>query len=309
MKNILGYYYSLHPSEIYHKDDKYFFEYLDNNYVLEPFKRPLNDVDALYNVNTQMKKKDLLIHEIIINNENKILTYINNVPYILLEIFINPKSRIMLLDICHINNSTTELQVSNVLNRTDWTNLWEMKNDYFESQISELSKKHPVLCNYANYYIGLAENAIAYVRNANKIDDNTLTCICHKRISTSDTVYSLYNPTEFVYDYRIRDACEYIKSAFFNDEDAYSLIEEYFKYNSLSYKEALLFYGRLLYPSYFFDIYDEIVNKDLDDNIIENIIIKSDAYEKFLLEVYILFTKLYNRYIPGIDWIIKRSSY
>ena len=78
MKNILAYYYSIHPSEISHKDDKYFFEYFDNEYVFEPFRRPMSDVECLYNINKEMLKRNLLVHEIILNNENKVLTYVNN---------------------------------------------------------------------------------------------------------------------------------------------------------------------------------------------------------------------------------------
>ena len=77
--------------------------------------------------------------------------------------------------------------------------------------------------------------------------------------------------------------------------------------NYISYKEALLFYGRLLYPSYFFDLHDDIVNNNLNEKVIEKIIIKSDLYETFLLDIYMYLSKLYNRYIPSVDWIIKRS--
>jgi len=307
MKNILAYYYSLHPSEISHKDDKYFFEYVDCNYVFQIYDRPLSDVDSLYKVNKQMIERNLLVHEIIINNENKILTYVNNVPYILLEININKDARITLPEICHINNNSINIECDKIISRYDWAALWEAKNDYFEAQINEIGKKYPNLCNYANYYIGLAENAISYVRGAVNVEADVLMSICHKRINSNDDLFSLYNPINLVYDYRIRDVCEYIKASFFNGEDAYSLVTDYFKNNYLSYKETLLFYGRLLYPSYFFDLHDDIVNYNLEESTIEKIIVKADDYEIFLLNVYLLISKIYNRYFPGVDWIIKRS--
>ncbi len=306
MKNILAYYYSLHPNEIHHKNDIYFFEYLNVKYVFQLFVRPLSDIDALYKMNRQMIERGILVHEIIINNENKILTYVNNVPYVLMEVNINPEVRINLPEICHINNNSINIECDKVINRNDWVTLWEMKNDYFEAQINEIGKKYPNLCNYANYYIGLAENAISYVRNALALEDTTLLSVCHKRINNKDNLFSLYNPVNFVYDFRIRDICEYIKTSFFNNEDAYELVTEYFMNNYLSYKEALLFYGRLLYPSYFFDLHDDIVNNNLDESEIEKVIIKSDDYEMFLLNVYMYISKLYNRYIPSVDWIIKR---
>lgn len=310
MDNILNYYYSLHPSVITKENDNYFFEDMGNRYVLQPFNRPISDVEALYNVNKEMLKRNILVHEIILNNENKILTYIDNIPYILMEIFINKDARIKLSDVCYINNSSVGIEYYDVLNRRNWATLWEMKNDYFEMQINEIGKKYYNLCNIANYYIGLAENAICYVKEIEKIEGDVLVSICNKRICCDKSLFSVYNPLNYICDYRVRDISEYIKSVFFsndNNSDALELIKEYFENNYIGYKEALLFYARLLYPSYFFDLYDEIVNNDLNEKLANDIILKADDYEKFLFDVHLYLSKLYNRYIPGIDWIIKRS--
>lgn len=306
MKNIIIYYYGLQIKEIIHKGDKYYFDYCNAKYIFEPYNRPLEDIESLYKINREMINTNILIHEIILNKDNKILTYVNNISYILIEISINMDAKISLPNICYINNTSINIKCDNILNRTDWITLWEIKNDYFESQINEIGAKYPNLSSYANYYIGLAENAIIYIRDALKLDDIAYKCVCHKRINSKDTLYELYHPISFIYDYRVRDACEYIKSAFFNNENAYELLDEYFKNNYLSYKEALLFYGRLLYPSYFFDMYDDIINNNLNEKIIEKIILKSDLYEEFLAYVYKYLVNLYNIYIPAIDWIIKR---
>ena len=307
MKNILGYYYGLHPEEISYKDNKYFFEYRDRKYVFEPFERPLGDIECLYKINKQMIERNILVHEIIPNNENNVITYVNNVGYILMEIYINKDARINLPEVCYINNNSIGVECNKTLNRYDWVNLWEIKNDFLEAQINEIGKKYPNLCNYANYYIGLSENAILYVKEASKLDDVALVSICHKRIDSKDNLFELYNPLRYIYDYRVRDISEYIKSAFFNDEDAYDIVKEYFLNNYISYKEALLFYGRLLYPSYFFDLYDNIVKNELNENLIDGLVSKSEAYENFLTNIHLYLSKLYNRYIPSIDWLIKRS--
>lgn len=309
MKNILSYYYELYPNEISHIKDKYFFEYKNLKYVFEKFNRPLSDAKCLYNINKLMVKKGILVHEIILNNQSNILTYVNNEPFILMEININENAKINLAEICHINNNSVDITCDKLLDRYDWANLWEAKNDYFEAQINEIGKKYPNLCNYANYYIGLAENAIFYVKSAIMINEPMFYCICHKRIDYDESLYFLYHPMNFIRDYRIRDVCEYIKSAFFKDKDAYILVEEFLNHNYLSYKEALFFYGRLLYPSYFFDLYDDIVNNNLNENLIENIIVKSKEYEMFLFHVNNYLEKLFNRYFPKIDWITKRSFF
>ncbi len=306
MKNILSYYYNLHPEEISYKDNKYTFNYLDNKYVFEPVYRPLNDIYSLYEINRKMISKNILVHEIILNNEKNIITYVKEVPYILLEVFINPKACIKLSDICYINNGTIDFNCNKTLERFNWVKLWEIKNDFFESQVGEIGKKYPNLCNFINYYIGLAENAISYVRNVFKLDEIAIKCICHKRIKKEDSLYDLYHPLNFVCDFRIRDTSEYIKSVFFSGEDSFNLVEEFFANNYISYKEALLFYGRLLYPSCFFDLYDDIINKNLDENIIEKIIIKAEKYEEFLCNVHLFLSKIYGRYIPQLDWLIKK---
>lgn len=309
MNNIIDYYYNLEPNEIIFKDDKYFFDYENNSYVLEKVTRPITDIEALYNLNKVMLERNILVHKIVLNKENNVITYIDNKPYILMEIFINKAARINLSDLCYINNSSFLMEYDNVLDRHNWIVLWETKNDYFEQQINELGKKYPNLCTYANYYIGFAENAIGYMKKVNEIKEDAFISVCSKRINSEDYLFSLYNPLNFIYDYRVRDACEYIKSCFFNDKDAFVLIKEYFENNYLTYKEALLFFTRLLYPSYFFDLYDEIVNKELTENLIDKVTNKTYEYEIFLKEVYFFLSNLYRRYIPCIDWIIKRSLF
>lgn len=307
MKNVLAYYYELHPDEISYRDKKYFFSYHASKYVFEEYNRPLSDIESLYKINKEMISRRLLVHEIIINKENKILTNVNGTFYILMEIFVNTSLFISLNDLIYINNNSIGINFDNKLERYDWVSLWETKNDYFEAQINEVGRRFPHISIYINYYIGLAENAIFYVREANKINVPVLKCVCHKRININDSLYELYHPMKYIFDYRVRDVSEYVKSAFFKEKDAKKLVEEYFNNNYVSYKEALLFYGRLLYPSYFFDLYDDILNGNLEEKIVEEVINKTDLYEKFLLDTYKFLSGLYNEYFPSIDWIVKGS--
>lgn len=309
MKNTLSYYYEIHPNEIKRQDNNYYFNYKDDHYILQQVNRPMQDINSLYDINKKMLEKDLLVHEIIINKEGNTITYINNKPYILMRMQANPYSSICLYDIYSVNIKTQGIECDRMLNRDDWVNLWEIKNDYVEYQLFELGKKYPYLSDYVNYYIGLAENAISYVRNALKVNEEAKLCICHKRIYNDDTLFSLYNPLNYVYDYRVRDICEYVKSAFFENDKrkAYQLVHNYFSYVKLTYKEAMLFYGRLLYPSYFYDVYDDIVNNQKEETAINKIIFKADDFELFLKDVYIYISRYYNNYIPSIDWIIKKA--
>lgn len=307
MKNILGYYYDLHPNNIIKEDDNYFFDYENSRYVFQVFDRPISDAKYLYDLNKKMISNGLLVHEIILNKENDIITFMTNIPYVLMEVFIDVKGRIDLKDVCYINNNTIGLECNNVLNRYNWISLWESKVDYIENQINEVGKKYPNLCTYVNYYIGLSENAIVYAREVNKLEDLCLYSVCHKRIRDKSNLFELYNPLSYVYDYRVRDASEYIKSSFFNEENAYKLIQDYFQNNYISYKEALMFYARLLYPSYFFDIFEDIINNNLTEDMVNKLILKSQEYEIFLSDTQKYLSLVYNRYVPIIDWLKKRS--
>jgi len=91
MNNIIDYYYGLEPNELIFKDEKYFFNFGDKSYVLEKVNRPIADIEALYNLNKVMIERNILVHKIILNKENNVISYIDNKSYILMEIFINKK--------------------------------------------------------------------------------------------------------------------------------------------------------------------------------------------------------------------------
>lgn len=306
MNNIISYYYDLHPQNIINRNNKYFFEYNNRNFIFERFERPINDIDGLYKINKEMIVKNILFHEIIKNKENKIVTYINNIPYVLLEYFVNLNKKITLEELKYINDNSINLKCDEVLYRTDWINLWKIKNDYFETQINEISRNFPIVCSYVNYYIGLAENAISYMNNISKIEGESAFSISHKRIDCNETLYSLYHPFNLIYDYKTRDLGEFIKSCFFYGENVYYHVQTYFFNNFISYKEALIFYARLLYPSYFFDLYDDIVNTKREEKEIFKIILKQEEYEKFLIWINMFLSRLYNRHVPTLDWLIKK---
>ena len=65
-----------------------------------------------------------------------------------------------------------------------------------------------------------------------------------------------------------------------------------------------LLYSRLLFPSYYFDVYDSVMNKDLSDEALLDITDKIDEYEDFLLEIYNYLNKFLH--IPEIEWINKK---
>ena len=111
------------------------------------------------------------------------------------------------------------------------------------------------------------------------------------------------NPLSFIFDLEVRDIAEYIKSAFFAGVDALSYLKETLRIAKFSVYSLELLYARLLYPSYYFDIYEAIMNDLESEEKLIPIIEKADDYEDFLRDAYLEI----NKYAPieGIDWLIK----
>ena len=64
-----------------------------------------------------------------------------------------------------------------------------------------------------------------------------------------------------------------------------------------------MLYARLLYPSYYFDIYEDIMNNNGDEEKLIPIINKVNDYQEFLKNAYFEISKYTN--LEKIDWIIK----
>ena len=63
----------------------------------------------------------------------------------------------------------------------------------------------------------------------------------------------------------------------------------------------LLFFARLLYPSYYFDVYDDIIQEKVNEESIKKYIEKNISYEIFLKDIY-KYVKLKYR-MPEIEWL------
>ena len=65
-----------------------------------------------------------------------------------------------------------------------------------------------------------------------------------------------------------------------------------------------MLYARLLYPTYYFDVYESVMNKNGDEEQLVNIIKKCDSYEEFLKKTYLEISKYAK--IDKIEWIINQ---
>lgn len=299
MNNFIEYYYGIKTDKVSFNNKFYSFAYNGYNYRLYICDENIN-TEFLYNINKYLLNITL-ISEIIFNKNNEIISHYNGIDYVLIKLFINPHKNISLDEISFLSNFLygEELNIN-------WAILWSKKIDYLENLINENGIKHPLIVDSFNYFVGMTENAISYFNAIDENDDYKYS-ISHKKINCNDNIDVLYNPLNIIFDYRVRDVAEYIKNSFFiNNYNIFNELSIYLKNTHLSRKEAKILVSRLLYPSFYFDMYEDVLIDNKEEKIILNIISKLDEYEAYLSKIIEIFVTYYS--VSNIDWLKKRRT-
>jgi len=297
MNNFIEYFYGIKIDKVIYNDKYYSFIYNGFVYRLYIYNDEPRGVKFLYDTN-RMLVGNTLMSEIIINRNNDILSSYNGFVYILIKIYANVNKVISLDEISFLSNSMYKENIN-----VNWGILWSNKIDYLEDLINENGKKYPLIVDSFNYFVGMAENAISYF-NTIDIDSGYKYVVSHKIIRWDDTVEVLYNPMNIIFDFRVRDVSEYIKNSFFNNN--YNIFEElvnYLRKNYLSLMEVKLLISRLLYPSFYFEMYEDILIDNKEEKIILDVISRLDEYEEYLGKVISFFKVNYD--IEEIGWLKK----
>lgn len=302
MKNIINYFYNLNITKLTNKDNIYSFYDNDELYHFYIYNNNIKNIDLTKDIDDSLMK-DTLIHEIIINKDNSIITYYNNIPYILCKINININKPITLGEINYLSSKV--ISTNSKITYHSWQDLWSIKMDYLEKVINENGKKYPIIVDSFNYFVGMTENAISYYNNlSNKEVDNNSLVISHRIININDTVYAIYDPVNIIIDHKARDIAEYIKYSFFsNNSNIFKELNIYFKYNYYTRDDVVILLARVLYPSFYFNMYEDIMINSKEEKIITNITSKLDKYELYLARVFKYFNNFYNLPIP--EWLNK----
>ena len=305
MKDTISFYYNIDIDTLEEKDGKYHFKYQNRDFFFVFFNRNLEELEDLLACISEMQKKGIDVHGILINKDNSILTKINEYNYILFSVN-NCSETYDIFDIIDMNNKLTLNNYNSKLYRNNWENLWMQKVDYFEYQIRELGLDKQVIKNSFSYYIGLAENAISYVHNVKlKYPSQGTIVLSHRRIFYPNYKLNYLNPLSFIFDLEVRDIAEYLKAMFFSEDDESEVLEElksFLKIKRLTIYEYNMLYARLLYPSYYFDIYEEVMNKERSEEDLLKIISKNKNFEEFLKKAYLEITKY--AILEKVEWII-----
>lgn len=306
MRNVINYYYNLNPNKINSLFEYYYFYYNNELYYLYPIDN--EDVRACYELNKNMLKLNVLVNEMVLARDNSIVIFVNNRYFVLMKVFVNLNALLRLSDISYLSN--LKVKYPDSLMRSNWVNLWADKIDYLEYHHEHNFTKNKLLNSCFDYFIGLSENAISYLNQAISIFKPEIVdygVISHNKILIDDNLYTLYNPLNIIIDHRARDVSEYIKWSFFNDNfRIYDELDLYFKNNYFSIYGIHLLLSRVLYPSFYFDLYDDIIFKNKQEIEVNKICSRINEYEEYLSSIWKYFHKYYN--IIDIEWLNKKRN-
>ena len=307
MKETLEYYYNLDIDNLEELDGKYHFKIENQDFFFVFYNRGLEELEDIIGVCNEMFLKGINVHEVIRNRDNSFLTKVNEYNYILFKVN-NLSEEYDIFDMVNISNKLVLNNNKSSLYRNNWGSLWSDKIDFFEYQVRELGVEKNVVKSSFSYYVGLSENAISYVNNAilkyGGVSSGRIV-LSHRRVFYPNYKLNYMNPLSFVFDLEVRDVAEYLKSMFFKKDIEYCLDElrSYLSIRKLNIYEYHMFYARLLYPSYYFDVYDSVMNKNANEEELVKIVKRSNDYEKSLKKTYLEISK-YVR-LDKIDWIIE----
>lgn len=288
MKNTIRYYYNFDNITIISQKNKKYIKYNNELYIACKVKNE-NEVIELYN----LTKNIPYFYKFIINREGKIFTNYKNDTFVLLKITGNYSSNIQKNKKIIIDNNKKYH-----LDRSDWYSLWTQKNDYFEYQYNHIKGKYKIIDESINYYIGIAENAISYIANiSGELKGKEEKVLCHRRIEENE----FFNPLNYVIDYKERELSEYLKYIFVTKKYTECDVEKLVTSCNSTQAGYQLLFGRMLYPSIYFDIYDKIINEYESESSLMCIIKRNREYENYLQRIFEAINA--NVKIKNIDWL------
>lgn len=298
MNNFIEYFYYIKVDKIKYEENYYSFIYNGYIYKLYIYDDSYEKIKSIFDINKSLVGNTLM-SEILINRNNDIISNYNGINYILIKLFVNVNKNISLNEIDILSKSVYKEKIN-----SNWGVLWSNKIDYLEELINENGKKYPLIVDSFNYFVGMCENAISYFNSVN-IDNDYKYVVSHKVIKFNDSIEVLYNPINIIFDFKVRDVAEYLKNSFFNDN--YTVFDELINYlnnNYLSLTDVKLLVSRLLYPSFYFEMYEDILINKKEEKILIDIISRLDDYETYLYNIISFLRRYYD--IDSIKWLNRK---
>lgn len=304
MKNYINYFYGLTIDNLIFSNEKYTFFNNEDLYIL----KYCSDSNYDYRYLCSMLEKYKYFSNVVLNKNNDVVTLIDNKPFILLKVNnkLSVDKKIEISDIridmfIHMDDKLIKLK------RFPWVDFWERKIDYLEDWIINKVDLYKKIYPIFNYFIGLSENALFYLKEtivSEKMENCDRLTIQHARVTNNTYLYEYYDPTNVVFDHSSRDVSEYFKSLWEKGMFDYALFEKYLDKINVSRFWIKTMYSRLLFPSFFFDYFeDSIIKKNNSD--LSYLETKINDFQIFFSKISILLSKKYN--IECLKWIINSN--
>ena len=297
MNNAILFFYNINIQEIKRINNNYYFTYQQNNYVIYKYNRDILEINEIYELNIELLSKGLIGYEIIPNKTNELIFLYENNYYVLMKIPNIKNKKITYEDILSFNFIQNQNKYKTI-DKSNWNQNWSKKIDYIIYQFSQIKNKHKEIDSSIDYFIGIWENAISYYNDT--ISNKNKKYVAHIRIENEMDLLEYLNPINFVIDYKERDIGEYLKIYVINNNYTENMIDTILKYTNQ--EGIVLLISRLLFPSYYFDLYENIIEGKTKEEEI-NVIVKKH-YNVLNLIKYI-FKNYWDYNIPYINWIKK----
>lgn len=253
--NLIYYLYNIKIDYIRKTRYGYIFSYNNSFYIFKEYNGDKNNL--LYVVNL-CNKFNLLFHEIVLGNKKELITKYQDKTYILMKIKFNTNRKLLISDLMNSHHIVTYVSKKDFF----WKGLWIKKIDQVETYLySNMDKFNIYTIFIINYFLSLAEQALNIYNNSNF---NLIgLSLCHRRVEYDFDLYEYYSIDNLIIDHYTRDLGEYIKSYIYN-KDSRELLSYL---NSIPDNDKDLLLARILFPSYFFDVFDRYIleNKSFND--------------------------------------------
>ena len=248
-----------------------YFKHLDKFYIISNFNRDEVEFEKVLNYLISNNLKSL---KVVMNKKGSYISEFNGKKYVVMES--DCENEIIDFPIC----------IGGLINENNyWNEIWENRVVQLEKHKSELSLNKDIFY-ILNYYIGLIEICIYnYNLLIRKYGQKNGLSIQHNRIEFPIYSFSYYNPVNYLFDFEFRDFAEYLKMRFFysdfSTDEAISVIDNY-NFDNFSIN---MFFVRLIYPTYFLELYDMQNKNNVYSDLFYDLLKKSSQYENFILKL------------------------
>lgn len=278
MINYLNYLYNINiVKKIEYKNKIIYLTDNNENYLLEKLEKNNKSIfliKSFYELNIPYVPKK--------NIYNDFFSIVDNVSCVLIRLDSKFMDEIDIVEMIEFYKKSEVYLNGKIKYRLNWINLWTDKIMYLKNHLNNNLQLNKSKIYLFNYYMGFAINSIIYLRD-NYINNYAVQNITfqHRRINTPCYKLDFYNIVNIYIDVVERDVSEYIKSLFINKCDYISELDFYLKTNHIDHNKAVLLYSRIIYPSQFFDYYEQNINTEYI-----NIFYDTKLYETFIKKTY-----------------------